>query len=175
MTTRRAVTYGGLSCLLAAWLASAASTSWQAVSEESARGTTGPATDILAVDVQAHATRLRERLASAPVPQLPHRNPFLFESRALPPPRQIARRLEPVAIPEPQPAPEPALSLIGIAEDRGPQGPIRTAMIANDADQLLMVTAGQTILGRYRVEAIGADAVELKDTGTGLVRRLALR
>ena len=26
-----------------------------------------------------------------------------------------------------------------------------------------MVTVGHTVLGRYRVEAIGADAVELKD------------
>jgi len=175
MTTRQAVTYGGLSCLLAAWLASAASTSWQTASpEESARGTSGPTTDILAIDVQAHAARLRQRLASAPTPQLPHRNPFNFESRVLEPPRQIARRPEPLPIPEVQP-PEPALTLIGIAEDRGPQGPSRTAMISTDADEMLMVTVGQTILDRYRVEAISVGVVELKDVGTGTVRRLALR
>jgi hypothetical protein len=176
MTTRRAVTYGGLTCLLAAWLASAASTSRQAAPpEQPARGTSGPSTDTLAVDVQEHATRLRERLAAAPNPQLPRRNPFLFESRPSPPSRQAARPPEPVAIPELQPAPEPVLSLIGIAEDRGAQGPIRTAVIAGDADELFMVTAGQTVLRRYRVEAIGADVVELKDIGTGVVRRLALR
>jgi hypothetical protein len=38
-----------------------------------------------------------------------------------------------------------------------------------------MVVVGDAVLGRYRVEAIGADAVELKETATGAVRRLARR
>lgn len=176
MTTRRAVTYGGLSCLLAAWLASAASTSWQQQPREPERSMVGPSTETLAADVQAHAARLRERLASAPVPQLPHRNPFVFESRQPPAPRQFARRVEPAVLPPPPSSPpEPTLTLIGIAEDKGPKGLTRTAMIADDAEALFMVTVGQTVMGRYRVEAVGADVVELKDVESGAIRRLALR
>ena len=177
MTTRRAVTYGGLSCLLAAWLASAASTTFQpfdSVPRESARGTTGTSTDALAIEVQAHASRLRQRLQSAPTPQLPHRNPFAFQAR---PPQvvQPVRRAERVAPVEPPPPAEPRLSLIGIAEDQGPSGLIRTAIMADEAENLLMATVGHTVLGRYRVEAIGADAVELNDVNTNAVRRIGLR
>jgi hypothetical protein len=38
-----------------------------------------------------------------------------------------------------------------------------------------MVAEGQELAGRYRVSAVGADAVELKDLVTGATRRLALR
>lgn len=177
MTTRRAVTYGGLFCLLAAWLASAASTTQQDQQppSEPDRGVMVPSTDALVSDVQAHAAKLRQRLASAPVPPLPHRNPFLFESRPMPAPRPILRRAEPLSMPEPLSTPEPALFLIGVAEDQGPNGPMRTAILGDDADAVFMVSLGQTVLDRYRVAAIGADAVELKDIRTNAVRRLALR
>ena len=177
MTTRRAVTYGGLSCLLAAWLASAASTTFQPYEparHESELGTTGTSTDALAMEVQAHASRLRQRLKSAPTPQSPHRNPFAFQVR----PQQVVqpvRRAEPVAPVAALPPAEPRLSLIGIAEDQGPSGLVRTAIMADEAENLLMATVGNTLLGRYRVEAIGADAVELKDVNTSAVRRLGLR
>ena len=39
----------------------------------------------------------------------------------------------------------------------------------------MMVTVGQTVLDRYRVEAIGVDAIELKDVTTNAVRRIGLR
>ena len=177
MTIRRAVTYGGLSCLLAAWLASAASTLRQPAPHEPERSIAGASTDTIVADVQAHATRLRERLASAPTPQVPRRNPFLFATRAIDIPSQPARRVEPATVlpPEALPLPEPPLSLIGIAESQTPKGPVRTAMIAGEADALFMVVVGETVVGRYRVEAIGADAVELKETATGTIKRLALR
>ena len=177
MTTQRAVTYGGLSCLLAAWLASAASTTFQHPQEPVPEGSSGltTSTEALAADVQAHAVRLRERLATAPVPQLPHRNPFTFQARP-PVPRQIARRLEPAILaPEPVSIPEPVLSLIGVAEDNGSSGVTRTAILSDDHDGVLLVTVGQTVLGRYTVEQIGADAVELKDVESNAIRRLALR
>jgi|SRR5688572_19821788 hypothetical protein len=175
MTTRRAVTYGGLFCLLVAWLASAASTVQQPASIEPERRLAGPSPDALIEDVQAQSARLRERLAVAPVPQAPHRNPFAFEARPQPRP-PAARRIEPVVMPEPLPGPpEPALSLMGIAEDQGAKGLTRTAIIGDGADGMLMVTVGQTILNRYRVEAIGTEAVELRDLTTDTVRRLALR
>jgi hypothetical protein len=67
------------------------------------------------------------------------------------------------------------LSLIGIAEDQGPKGAVRTAIITGDADAVFVLVVGETLLDRYTVEAIGADAVELKDGVTNLTRRLALR
>ena len=38
-----------------------------------------------------------------------------------------------------------------------------------------MLTDGEELAGRYRVSAIGADAVELTDLVTGAMRRLALK
>jgi hypothetical protein len=42
-------------------------------------------------------------------------------------------------------------------------------------DDLVMATEGQTIVGRYRVEKVGPDAVELVDLTTGATRRLFLK
>ena len=176
MTVRRAVIYGGSFCLLAAWLASAASTFRRpsaAYQEPNAAGTS--ATETLASEVQAHAARLRDRLASAPRPQLPIRNPFVFESRRVSPPPPAAVRAEPAFPPEPIAPPEPALSLIGVAEDPGPKGVVRTAIITDQADSVFVLAVGDALLDRYKVEAIGPDAVELRDVGTNAIRRLALR
>ena len=177
MTTRRAVTYGGLFCLLAAWLASAASTTFQyEQAPPQTAGTAGIAdTEALANTVQAHAARLKERLSSAPVPQSPHRNPFLFDTR--PAPTQIPRRVEPLPVVQPlaMSEPEPALVLIGVAEDQGPNGVTRTAILTDGAEAVFMVTVGQTVLERYTVQGIGAEVVELKDTRTDATRRLVLK
>jgi hypothetical protein len=48
-------------------------------------------------------------------------------------------------------------------------------MIATASGDLLTVTRGQSVIGRYRVEVVHADAVELSDVSTGTVRRLVLR
>lgn len=175
MTVRRAVVYGGTCCLLAAWLASAASTMRRqplTYQEPNVTGTT--ATETLASEVQAHAARLRERLASAPRPQLRHRNPFTFESRRTVVAKPAARP-DPAVAAEPLPPLEPALALIGIAEDQGPKGLVRTAVITDDADSVFVLAVGETLLDRYTVQAIGSDAVELKDIASNAVRRLALR
>jgi hypothetical protein len=67
------------------------------------------------------------------------------------------------------------LELIGIAETKKENGLVRTAMITGGYGELMMVTAGQRILGRYDIEAVGPDAVELKDVETGARRRLIFR
>ncbi len=71
-------------------------------------------------------------------------------------------------------APPPALKLAGIAEDAGPGGPIRTAIISG-LGQLFLVKEGERVAGRYRVTKIAADLVELADTGDGTVLRLPLK
>jgi hypothetical protein len=172
MSRTRAAAYlvGGI--LLAAWLASAAGVTIRPRPvPQPRRSQQAIQLDAVASDVQAQASRLRHRLASAPALQAPTRNPFVFEVREIPPP--------PPPKPQPATAPpafiqrliaEPDLVLLGVAED----GNVRTAMIGS-GDELLMVTEGQTVAGRYRVGKVGADAVELIDLGTGATRRLLLK
>ena len=160
-----------------AWLASAAGISrYTPVS----RPPVAPVPDLelntLAADVQTQAGRLRSRLTNAPAPAALERNPFSFDRpRYAPRPAPApAVRLEP-PVEEPLVSPEPALRLIGMAENKIEGGVARTAMIADDMDGLIMAARGQQILGRYEVVEIGADAVELKDLQTGATRRLVLR
>jgi hypothetical protein len=163
-----------------AWLASAAGVTRQA----RVTPTSPPAADVvqldaLAADVQAQASRLRERLAQAPAPNSAPRNPFRFA------PAPSQRRVRAAATrPDPpeatpievvMPPAEPALDLVGVAETSTAEGLVRTAMMTGGTGDLIMAIAGQRILGRYDVVAIDAEAVELKDVQTGTVRRLVLR
>jgi hypothetical protein len=162
-----------------AWLASAAGITRQA---RTVRSIPAPPEvvqfDALATEVQAQAGRLRERLATAPAPRAAERNPFSFSSRQAPKRRAAVDLNEsslraPVES-APMPA-EPRLELIGIALSEKPEGAVRTAMITGDSGELIMVVAGQTIVGRYDVVQVAEDSVELKDIETGVVRRLVLR
>jgi hypothetical protein len=163
-----------------AWLASAAGVTRQARTAPPAR----PPADVvqfdaLAADVQAQASRLRERLAQAPAPNSTPRNPFRFAPA--PSHRQGRAAVTRASVPEASaievamPPAEPALDLIGIAEASTADGLVRTAMLTGDTGDLIMAIRGQRILGRYDVAAVGAEAVELKDVQTGAIRRLVLR
>ena len=172
MSRTRAAAYlvGGM--LLAAWLASAAGVTMRPRTVPLPRRSAEAVhLDAVASDVQAQASRLRERLASPPKLQAPVRNPFAF----------AVREPAPAPAPKPQPAAaipafvqrliaEPELNLLGVAQE----GAVRTALIGS-GDELLMVTEGQTVVGRYRVGTVAPDAVELIDLGTGATRRLSLR
>ena len=155
--------------LLVAWLASAAGVSRSPTAMPRAPGPSAEAVqlDAVASDVQSQARRLRTRLAAAPAPQAPYRNPFAFVSD---PAARPARVRPPSIVPPPAIADEPDLVLIGVAE----QGTTRTAMIGS-GEELLMVSEGQTLAGRYRVVKVAADAIELVDLGTGATRRLFLK
>ena len=161
-----------------AWLASAAGIvkpSRPARSTPAQSRNTG--IDTLAADVHAQSLRLRERLSNAPSPQGSDRNPFRFSQRevaAAAAPRPVTpSEMLPIEAPVTEDL-EPSLDLIGIAENRETNGVVRTAMLTN-GEQLLMVTAGQRMLSRYDVVTVSADAVELKDISTGAIRRLVLR
>ena len=159
-----------------AWLASAAGVSRQAQEARTTpRQIEAAQFDALAADMQTQAVRLRERLAQAPAPAEAIRNPFRFADRPAVAPS--ARPLQPVVEAAPAVAEirEPALQLIGVAETNTKDGLVRTAMITGGHNELMMVTAGGRILGRYDVVAVGADAVELKDRETGAIRRLMLQ
>lgn len=174
MTPKRAAAWTLVAALAAAWFASAAGVIGPPprAPRIAARSQQAAQLDAVSFDVEAQAQRLRKRLAAAPAPQ-PVRNPFVFAARERVQPRPAAR-----LAPQPPPiAPvetEPPLLLVGVAEDGTGETLVRTAMIA-DGDELLLVRVGQEVAGRYKVTAIGADAVELKDLTTDRTRRIALR
>jgi len=178
MAPSRMAAYLVVAVLFAAWLASAAGTARRPRTVVVPRAAPRSArVDSLAVDVQSQAARLRKRLAAAPAPQAPVRNPFLFADRSAPVAPRAPRRSEPIVATDvlpPQPI-EPDLSLLGIAEQQTDNGILRTAMIGGIGDDLFMVVAGQTVVGRYRVMRVGADTVELRDEMTGATKRLALK
>ena len=176
MTAKRAAAYLGVASLLVAWLASAAGVIMRSTGDAPApRAVATSGAETLASDVQAQASRLRDRMASAPSPHQPLRNPFAFAER-----KAAYRGGSSPSAPAPDPAPapvigEPPLSLVGVAEQQSPTGVVRTAVLTSDSDEVYMLKEGDVLGARYRVKTIGADAVELSDLVTGSVRRLALR
>jgi hypothetical protein len=175
MAPARAAAYLGGATLLIAWLASAAAVSRvRSAPPIERRPSDLVQLDTVAADVQSQAVRLRARLAVAPAPDSPRRNPFTFAMRE-PVARAAAPRVPALAPALPAPEPDLVMELVGIAEQKTDAGLKRTAMIGAPGDQLFMVSEGEDVSGRYRVSAVGADAVELKDLLTGSTRRLALR
>ncbi|MEO7274370.1 MAG: hypothetical protein ABIX28_14465 [Vicinamibacterales bacterium] len=174
MTLLRATTYAGVALLLATWLASASGVSAPPDSAAPQSRPAVSATQALADDVQAQTARLRGRLASAPAPRTPARNPFTFAPRA---DRPVAGSARPAPMIDAAAAlpPEPPLQLVGVAEQETAGTVVRTAMITADSDELFMLTVGGSLGGRYRVTAIAPEAVELSDLVTGGTRRLTLR
>lgn len=174
MTPLRATTYAGVASVLVTWLASASGVSAPPDPSPPQSRPGVSATQALADDVQAQTARLHGRLATAPAPRTPVRNPFAFAARAERPAVDRSARAATIAI-APVPPPEPPLQLVGVAEQETAGVTARTALITADSDELFMLTVGATLGGRYRVTAIGSDAVELSDLVTGGTRRLALR
>jgi hypothetical protein len=175
MTLRRAAVYIGGASLLAAWFSSAASLSLNPNPRQIPREADHSRVEDLALQVQEQTRRLRQRLAAAPMPQQPLRNPFSFGTIAPRPQGTVGRRVEPappVAPPEP---PEPMLALVGVAEHAKPEGVVRTAMLETGADQMILAGVGESVLYRYKISAISVDGVELTDLSTGRIRRLALQ
>lgn len=170
---RVAASLGGAT-LLVAWLANAAAVPKRAqIATPSPPKPEAAILDSLASDVQSQAARLRERLAQAPAPVAPGRNPFTFHIRATTPPVAAARRaaVDVVAAP----APDVQLTLDGIAEQRTAGAIVRTAIVTGPGDEMFLVTEGQILGGRYSVVTITPDVVELKDLTTGATRRLYLQ
>ncbi len=173
MNVKRTATVVVVGGALAAWLAAAATSGNRErtvpVVERAlpidARG------DALAGEIQ----RLHERLRPSALPSQPGRNLFTFTG---PRPRPAPSVAAPSALAEPIPvvpaAPPPPVKFIGVAEDAGPDGPTRTAILSAPG-QLFLVKEGQHVTSRYLVAKISADVVELTDVGNGSTLRLALK
>jgi hypothetical protein len=177
MTPKRAAAWTLVAALTAAWLASAAGVIGPPAPARRlpVRSQLSAQTEAVSFDVQAQAERLRKRLATAPTPR-PVRNPFMFEARQSVRSPAVARRVDvPAAALAVGPAEiEPEMTLIGVAEYGKEAEVVRTAMIVGAGDQLFLVRVGQSV-GRYQVTAIGADAVELRDSASDRVRLLGLK
>jgi len=173
MNLKRTATIGVVGGALAAWLASAA-TSNRPVPRPVVIPT--PPIDLRGAELADEIARLRERLRPTTTPNQPGRNLFTFRA---PRPRAAAAAIAVPAsaaiidAPVARPA-LPPLKLAGIAEDSGPDGPIRTAIISGEG-QLFMAKEGDEVTPRYRVAKISTDVVELTDLTDNSVRRLALR
>jgi hypothetical protein len=159
----------------AAWLVASASTSPRPAETRAAERPipTEKNSEALAAEI----ARLHERLRPSATPRQPGRNLFQFTAARPAPAPVVSRPAVTVAetpMPEVSPAAAPPLKLIGIAEDPGPEAPVRTAILSGPG-QLFVVKEGQNVTSRYRVAKIAADVVELTDVGTGATLRLPLK
>jgi len=147
---------------LAAWLASA-STAGRPQTFDAAPRTSTPL-DIHGAQLAAEIARLRDRLHPTTAPQAPGRNLFQFSrsrSGASAAAIVTAAPAE-AATPAPVVVPPPSLKLVGIAEDAGPDGAVRTAIISAFG-QLFLAKLGEPVTDRYQVVRISGDAAELID------------
>jgi hypothetical protein len=178
MTMKRAAVYGSAGVLLVAYLAVANSAPPQDRDVLPRRATQVSATSAgtIARDMQTEAARLQERLRKAPAPDSNPRNPFAFGADRSQRPASGIVHATVADTPDVAAAPPiPSLSLIGMAEDSTSKGTRRTAVLSGDGDAVYFVAEGDTLIGRYRVTKIGADAIELSDLQSGGIRRLSMK
>ncbi len=170
MKLKRVAAIGIVGGALAAWLAAAATSGDRApvVSPPSS----APPIDARGTELATQIARLHERLVLEAAPRRKVRNPFQFAAarpQLTPPASNAALTDAPVVS-----APPPPLRLSGLAEDPGPDGPVRTAIISG-LGQLFLAKEGEHVTLRYRVTKIGADAVELTDLSDGSTLRLGFK
>ena len=170
MKVSRAAALGVGGGLMAAWLAAAAGT--RTAAPAAAVRPNPPMPIAVAPAIETEAERLRQFLDTPPLLGQASRNPFQFAPHAPRPAVLSALRSVPPA--QPLVAPGPRLTLAGIAEDAGADGPVRTAIISAGSE-LFLVKEGASVTARYRVARIGADAVELEDVLAGTPVRIALK
>jgi hypothetical protein len=172
MNLKRTATIVVGGAAIGAWLAGAA-TSNHGIPMTTIAPT--PQIDLRGEELANEIARLQERLRPASEPRQPGRNLFTFRARAAQPPAGDAMTAPPLTSAPPPVAPvPPSLKLAGIAEDEGPEGPLRTAIISGEG-QLFLVKEGDEVTPRFRVAKITADVVELVDVNDNSIRRLALR
>lgn len=172
MDLKRAATIVVVGVVLGIWLAAAATSGGRR--NAAVADLRVPTVDVRGATLSGEITRLNERLRPTTSPH-GNRNLFQFAGAR---PRSTAVVVAPkpalseaAAAPAPLP---PMIKLVGIAEDEGPNGPVRTAILS-DAGKLLFVKEGETATSRYRVVKIAEDVVELADTLAGSTIRLPLR
>ena len=122
------------------------------------------------VEIEQEAARLQARLQRQAQYRAPTRNPFRFGSPA---PSLVPVDAEPAGAVTFEP-PAPRLTLIGVATDRVGDVVERTAILSTDSG-VLLARPGDAVVGRYRVDRVDEEAVELVGVDDGLRLRLAFR
>ena len=173
MNWKRTATISAVGGAFAVWLAGATTSNRRVLDTTIAKP---PPIELSGAELADEIARLRERLRPVVEPQQPARNLFQFSSRAAVTPRSRVDQPAPAVSEVPaQPAPAaPPLTLVGIAEDPGPEGPIRTAIISG-LGQLFFVNEGDSIAGRFRVQHLSGEVAELSDLADARIFRLALK
>ncbi len=172
MNVKRIAAIGAVGGALAVWLAAASTMLTQPVVDTSQRKTT--AVELRGAALAAEITRLRERLRPTSAPQRPSRNLFKFSRTAPPRAASPPRDFQEAEAPRPAPAAPPPLRLVGMAEDAGPEGPVRTAIISGFG-QLFIVREGERVTARYQVAKISGEAAEITDLGDNSTITLVLK
>jgi hypothetical protein len=132
------------------------------------------ATSAISAADSISAMRLHDWSPPTPAPGRTERDIFAFKRRpakgapALPPAHELFRAGDATQVPV------MLFKLIGFAEDAGPDGEVRTAIISGQG-QVYLVKEGETVAWIYRVGKILPDAVELLDSTGGPNVRLVLK
>ena len=171
MNLKRAATIVTTGGGLAAWLVGATTTQHIAAPPPTIER---PPIERRGAELATEIARFHDHLPPSAMPHQPGRNLFKFRDTAAPVHAPVAAAPAAPVPDVPVPPSLPAMRLVGISEDPGPEGSIRKVFINADG-QLFIATEGDTVMGRYKVTRISADVVELTDTEDGTVRRLALR
>ena len=173
MYWKRMATLGVFGGALAAWFAGASTSNMRRPNDTIVAAPTP--VELHGAALAAEIARLRDRLHPTTEPQQPGRNLFQFTRRpSSAPSNSPAPAATIVETPEAvKPAP-PALKLVGIAEDQGPDGPVRTAIISA-LGQLYFVKQGDTVGSRYRIDVLSGEVAELTDLADSTKLRIALQ
>jgi hypothetical protein len=132
------------------------------------------AIDASSADLSKEIARLHERLRPDASPRQPGRNLFNFHVARSVAPQSVVPPPPAVVAPTPAAPPPLPFKLVGLAEDAGADGPVRTAFIAADG-QLFVAKEGDAITPRFKVTKISADVVEITDVTDGSAHRLSLK
>ncbi|MFB3854490.1 MAG: hypothetical protein ACE148_11785 [Vicinamibacterales bacterium] len=131
--------------------------------------------DPLIEEVRSHASRLERYRSEVPPPRRGGRDPFRFASRPQRQSRAVPEPAGPTLVDSRPAAAYVELDLIGIAEDRQPDGKVRRIAVISGLGQLFLVEEGREFGGRFEVVGVGADAAAVLDRTTGEMKHLALR
>lgn len=172
MNLQRTILFGAVGGAVVVWFAAASPSNPSPSAYPAARSTTP--LEVRGKDLAAEVARLRDRLRPTAAP-LQRRDLFRYRRDAVAASRRANASVSPVeSRPDPLAVAKPSFTLVGLAEDDSPDGPVRTAII-KDAGDLFFVKEGDQVTRRYRVEKISTDVVELTDIGGGPSVRLALK